>query len=107
MIFLMFFSIFLNVLLLTLLVVSVYRLFQYDSFVKFMNNDVVEIVKFMKSLVSRELFSNTPEIVAVHKEFTAILEKMERYQDIIRKRSVSSNINNEDKPVDRRPVVID
>ena len=89
------------------MVVAIYRLIQYDDFVSFLNDDITNVTVYMQTLISRDLFSNAPEIIAAHKEFKSIYEKMERYRDIIKKRTITANIIKQDKPNDRRPVVID
>lgn len=107
MLFLVLLLTFLVILLTVMLIVAVYRLIQYDNFVSFLNNDIADVTIFMQSLISRDLFSNAPEIIAAHKEFKAIYEKMERYRDILKKRNITENFNTKEKPVDKRPVFID
>lgn len=105
MLFLVLLLTFITILLSIGMVVAIYRLIQYDNFVSFLNDDISDITVFMQSLISRDLFSNAPEVIAAHSEFKSIHEKMERYRDIIKKRTVLTNISGQEKPKDRRPIV--
>lgn len=90
-----------------LLVVFVYRLFQYDRLVKFLTDDVLEALTYLNGLAKREIFANSPEIIAAHNMFASIARKLERYRDVIKKSSFTATVTNEEKPKDRRPVAID
>lgn len=93
------------VLLSVALVIAIRRLIQFDNFVKFLNDDVNEIILFLRNLVSRDLFSNSPEVLAVHREFKMFLERMESYQKIITESKLSQTEIK--KPKFARPVVMD
>jgi hypothetical protein len=88
-------------------VVFIYRTMQHDTFNQMIAEDLDGAVEYTTSLVKRDLFMGSPEVLMMHNEFVTIRAKLARYRDVIATRSVVENVRNAAKPSANKPVVID
>lgn len=72
-------SITVNVLLAYTLVVFAKRLLTFDTIFNLLQSEIEENVKFLTKVSNRDLFSNSPEVAAVHSAFNSMRNRMAEF----------------------------